>query len=214
MNLSARNQLIIAIVVIVLMAIAVVFLAIMPAFERGALLDQQIVQAQSEIQAEQAVLARRQSAKAQSADNQVNMLRLANQVPEAPELPTLIVNLQDTANAAGLDFTQLQPGDLTPATDAAGQPLGYSALTITMNVQGVWADQIEFLRRLDKLARGVRVKSVAYSYVPESDVDDEGVLATIEIEAYTMSIMETSAPVASPSAPPTASPPASATPSQ
>ncbi|MHB1341640.1 MAG: type IV pilus inner membrane component PilO [Coriobacteriia bacterium] len=210
-RLSARNQLILAIVAIVLIAVAVVFLAIMPAFERATMLNGQISQAQSEIQAEKAVLARRQSAKAQSADNQVALLKLANQVPESPELPTLIVDLQDTANAAGLDFVQLQPGEMEPAVDVSGLPAGYSTLGITMSVRGEWADQIEFLRKIDKLSRGVRVTSVGYSYEPETDETDPAVVATIEIEVYTMSIIQTSA---SPSTPATVAPPASATPSQ
>ena len=210
-RLSARNQLIIAIVAIVLMAVAVVFLAIMPAFERGTLLKSQISQAQTDIQAEQAILARRQSAKAQSADNQVAMLKLANQVPESPELPTLIVDLQDSANAAGLDFMQLAPGEITPAVDVSGQPAGYSSLGITMNIQGDWADQIELLRKIDKLSRGVRVRSVTYTYVPATEDTDPAVLGTIEIEVYMMSIVQTTP---SPSAPATVAPPASATPSQ
>lgn len=210
-RLSAQNQLIIAIVAIVIMAVAVVFFAIMPQFERATLLDQKIAEATSEIQSQQAVLARRQSAKAQSADNQVEMLRIANQVPESPELPTLIVDLQDTANAAGLDFTQLQPGTPTPVVNAAAQSMGYSAVSITMMVSGSWADQIEFLRKIDKLSRGVRIKTISYSYSPETQEDEAAVIGTIAIEVYTMSIVQTNVSGASTSAP--ASPPASATPS-
>lgn len=209
-RLSAQNQMIIAVAAIVVMAVAVVFLAIMPAFQRATQIDTEIAKVTSDIQAEQAVLDRRKSAKAQSADNQVEMLRIANQVPESPELPTLIVDLQDTANAAGLDFTQLAPSAPIAVANASGQPVGYSSIPISMIVNGDWADQIEFLRKIDKLSRGIRIKSCAYSYRPETEAEDAAVIGTISLEVYTMAVVQTNVSTATQSNP--ATPPAGATP--
>lgn len=213
-RLSAQNQLIIGVVLILAVTAAAIFLAILPQFDRAKRIDGEIAQVESDIQAQRAVVARRMSAKQQAADAQVEMLRIANQVPEAPELPTVIVNLQDAANAAGLTFAQIQPGEPAPAADQTGKQLGYTKIPITVIVQGAWADQIEYLRRIAKLERGVRVTDATYSYVAPTDTEVAFVEGVIKLEVYTMSIVQpsTSAAGAQPSAP--ATPPAGATPSE
>ncbi len=213
-RLSAQNQLIIGVVVIVAVTLAAVFFAILPQFDRAKRIDGEIAQVESDIQAQRAIVARRMSAKQQAADAQVEMLRIANQVPEAPELPTIIVNLQDAANAAGLTFAQIQPGEPAPAVDQANKDLGYTKIPITVIVQGAWSDHIDYLRRIAKLERGVRVTDATYTYVPPTDTEKAHVEGVIKLEVYTMSIVQpsTSAAGAQPSAP--ATPPAGATPSE
>lgn len=213
-RLSAQNQLIIGVAVIVAVTVAAVFVAILPQFDRAKRIDGEIAQLESDIQSQRAVVARRMSAKQQAAAAQVEMLRIANQVPEAPELPTLIVNLQDAANAAGLTFAQIQPGEPTPAVDQANKQLGYTKIPISVMVQGAWVDHIDYLRRIAKLERGVRITDASYSYVPPTDTEAAYVEGVIKLEVYTMSIVQpsTSGASAQPSAPTT--PPAGATPSQ
>ncbi len=80
-RLSAQNQLIIGVVVIVAVTLAAVFFAILPQFDRAKRIDGEIAQVESDIQAQRAIVARRMSAKQQAADAQVEMLRIANQVP-------------------------------------------------------------------------------------------------------------------------------------
>jgi Tfp pilus assembly protein PilO len=213
-RLSAQNQLIIGVVVIVAVAAAALFLAILPQFDRAKRIDADIAQVESDIQAQRAVVARRMSAKAQAAEAQVEMLRIANQVPESPELPTVIVNLQDAANAAGLAFAQIMPGEPAPATDASNKDLGYTKIPITVTVRGEWADHIDYLRRLAKLERGIRVTDATYTYVPETDTESAYVEGVIKLEVYTMTIIQPAVPSATgqPSTPST--PPAGATPSE
>lgn len=212
-RLSTQSQLIIAVVVIVVIAVAATFLLIMPQFDKASQVSAQITDTESQIAQQQAVLDRRTSAKARAAENQVELLHIANQVPEGPELPTLIVDLQDVANAAGLTFTQIQPNEPVPAVDAAGKSLGYTRIPISIVVTGDWADHVEYVRKIDKLTRGVRVLSCDYAYVAPTETEGAVIKGVIEIEVYTMSIVQSSRP-SSASAPATASPPASATPSQ
>lgn len=213
-RLSAQNQLIIGIVVIVAVTLGAVFLAILPQFDRAKQIDTEISQVESDIQAQKALVARRMSAKAQAAEAQVEMLRIANEVPEAPELPTVIVNLQDAANAAGLTFAQIMPGEPAPAVDASNKDLGFTKIPIALTVRGAWADHIDYLRRLSKLQRGVRVTDATYTYVAETDTEPAYVEGVIKLEVYTMSIVQPSVPsgTGQPSTPST--PPAGATPSE
>ena len=129
-----------------------------------------------------ALLSQRQAAKDAAAVTQAKLLRLANQIPDNPELPSLIIELQDTANEAGVEFMRMQPGN--PVAKA-----GYSAIQMDLNLTGRWADNVEFMRRLRDLDRQVRVVNV--SIIAPTD---EGELATgtgspvlgsaVKLEAY------------------------------
>ncbi len=121
----------------------------------------------------------------------------------------MIVNLQDAANASGLVFAQIQPGQPTPAVDQTGKQLGYTAIPITVIVRGEWADHIDFVRRLDKLTRGVRVVSCSYTYRQGTETEPSTIEGVLNLEVYTMSVVQVTPNAVTPSVP--TSPPAGAT---
>ena len=203
-RLSSRTQIIIAVAVIAVLAVLFIVLAIVPLITEASEVDAQIEQANANLVAAQATLARRQSAKAQSAQDEVELMALANQVPDTPLLPSVIIELQDVANAAGLEFPQITVEDLTPGRVAEGAETSeYSAVPLTVLVRGEWADIIEYLRLLYELNRGVRVTSSSHVYVPATDTSEAYVQASITLEVYVMSAATTESPsssnVASPS---------------
>lgn len=208
-RLSARTQIIIAIAVIAALAVAFIVLGIVPLLTAASEVDAQIEQANASLTAAEATLARRQSAKAQSAQNEVELMRIANQVPDTPLLPSVIIELQDVANAAGLEFPQITVGDLTPGQAADGaETSDYSAIPLTAVVRGEWADIIEYCRKLYELNRGVRITSSSHIYVPATETSEAYVQATIELEVYVMAAAETpsTSDGASPSTEPTETP--------
>lgn len=186
-SLSARNQLVIAIVVLVLAAAAVAAFLVLPQFTQASEVDAQIDAERANLAAARALVERRQSAKAQSAQNEVELMRIANQIPDAPQLPSVIIDLQDVANASGLEFPQITVGEMAPGKDEQGQETdAYSALPITLVLRGEWADLIEYYRKIDKLDRGVRITSSSFTYVPETDTSEAYVQANIVLEVYVM----------------------------
>jgi Tfp pilus assembly protein PilO len=190
-RLSARTQIIIAIVVIAALAVAFIVFAILPLITSASDVDAQIDQANTNLATAQALLARRQSAKAQSAQNEVELIALANEVPDTPQLPSVIIELQDVANAAGLEFPQITVGDLTPGQAADGSETSdYSAVPLTVVVRGEWADVIEYCGKLYELERGVRITSSSHIYVPETETSEAYVQGTIELEVYVMAAAE------------------------
>ena len=187
-RLSASVQLIIGIVLIVVLAAVVVMLAIVPQFTQAAEVDTRIQAAETDLVTAQALLARRQSAKAQSAANEVELMRIANRMPDSPQLPSLIIELQDIANASGLDLPRIVVGDVVEAEAAEdGTPAGYSTLEVTVGLTGSWADLVEFNHRLHKLDRGVRVIMTMFTYVPETDDEPAYVDASVSMRVYMMS---------------------------
>lgn len=186
MKLSPRDQLILGIAAIVLLVAAGVFLLIMPQLNRLGELDNEIKSADTEIQSAKTLLDQRQDAKLAAAATQAQLIELANQMPDTPELPSLIIELQDTANDSGIDFTGIAPQ--VPATAN-----GYSKLPLSLTISGQWTDIIEFTRRLTKLGRQVRVLSVVVGSAQvgaggsQSTTETAGlnlITATVQVEAY------------------------------
>lgn len=202
-RLSAQNQMYIAIAVVAVVTLAAVLLGILPLFQQAGDLDSQIETEKTNLSTAQALVARRQSAKAQSAANEVELMRIANQVPDSPHLPAVIIEIQDIANAAGVELMQLQVGDVEPATPLEdGTVPAYSRLQITATFDGDWVEVIDFTRRVNKLDRGIRGVSANYAYNPP-DVDSNTkafVRGNAIIEVYMM------APAASTTVPATTIP--------
>lgn len=187
-RLSVQMQMYILIAVIVLLTLGVVLLVIMPMVQEASDLEAKIATEQANLATAQALVARRQSAKAQSAANEVDLMRIANQVPDSPQLPGVIIELQDVANAAGVELPQISIGDVAPATAGVdGVVPAFNVLNLTVRYNGAWTDVIDFNRRLMNLNRGVRVVNTTLTYVAETEEDDAYIDATSVLEVYTMS---------------------------
>jgi Tfp pilus assembly protein PilO len=185
MKLSYRNKLILAGAVAVLLAVLVLVLLVLPQFQRLRTYDDQIAAADAQISQAQSLLAQRQEVKARSAETEAKRIRLANQMPETPELPSLIIELQDTVNEAGLEFASLTP------TEPSVTEAGYSEITMAMLVRGTWQDTVDLMQRLPKLTRQIRIvgfnTAVQQSGAEEEDDDDTNVVETgMTIRVYTM----------------------------
>lgn len=194
-KLSANNKLYIAIGVIVVVLVAAVFLLILPKFQESSDLQAQIDSESISLLNAQTLLARRQSAKANSAANEAELLDIANSIPDSPQLPTVIIEFQNVANAAGVTLEQISPEDLAEGDIAEGsKEPAYSILPIELAVSGQWRDIIDFLGDIDDLNRGVRVVSMTFVYSaddPETKKDESHVEATIGIEVYAMTAAAT-----------------------
>jgi len=166
MKLSSTQKLIISILIIVVVVIAAVLLLIMPQINRLSSLGAEIDQANADYEAASLLLERRQEAKARTAATETELLRLSNEVPEAPELPAFIIDLQNTANESGLDFARITPGSPVIEEEEA-----WTTVAVEVTVQGSWADYVEYLRKIRGVVRQVRV--VKFGIVPFAESTDE-----------------------------------------
>lgn len=185
MKLTSTQKLIAVIAGVVIVAALVVFLLIVPQFSAMGRLDTQILQAEQDVAAARTLLSQRQQIKMNSAQTETQLLRLANQLPESPELPGFIIELQDALNESGLEFSTLEPEDPVPNT-------GYQAIPIAISVNGAWPDIVDLMSRLRRITRQVRIveftvdpvapdaeATATASAAPELD-------AQITIEIYTI----------------------------
>lgn len=202
MKLSMRDQMILVGVLLLAGAAAFVFLLIVPQFQKIGRINGEISAADQETVDAQALLDRRIAARDNAAKTSAELLLLGNRVPEAPELPALIIAMQDMADASGMQLQRIAPQD---ATVEGGE--GYTARNITLALVGRWPDYIDFVRRLQKTTRGIRVLSASASVLEmeESDTDmtpgtvQETLIAvTMDIQVYTYEGAAAAAPPAEP----------------
>jgi len=199
MKLSPRNRLILTIALVVVVALALAGFLIYPQFGKLADLDAQIAQAQQQIDQAKTLLEQRQAVKGQAAQTDAELLRLSNELPESPELASFIIELQDTANEAGVEFRTLTP-------EAPVQNTGYSSIKLRMETIGQWADVIDFMHRLTELTRQVRIVGfAAQPYSPSSSEatgdDTQKVSVSFDLEIYTLASAQTGTGAAPPPAP-------------
>jgi Tfp pilus assembly protein PilO len=189
MKITAMQKTIaLAVAFVIVAALIVVFVA-MPMFTTMSGLDAQKAQAQQQVQAAQSLLNRLEEAKTRSALTEAELLKIGTQMPDSPQLPTMIVEFQDLANEAGVSVTSFVPGQ--PAPTGGGK---FTEIPITTAVTAKWDDLLDYLRRLDASTRLVRVTNVSISPVAASttttDTDDEeaDLAVSISMKAYVMGV--------------------------
>ena len=217
MKLTPQQKLIAAGAGFALVVVIAAVVLIVPQLGRLSDLSAQLEQSEDDISSARLLLERRQAVKGRSAETEAQVLRLANEVPDSPELPALIMELQDVANQSGLEFSTLTPqepfvGDYDDSED--DETALYSSIRVTMAVTGTWQDCVDLLQRLRRITRQLRINSfeVGRADIEAPDESDEAtstlqinqVDMTVVLDAYTMdaeSIVGTSS--AAPAVPPT-----------
>jgi len=179
-----RDQLIVTAIGLVIVLGLVVGFLVVPQFGKLATLDDEIEQAQADVQVQQSLLTQREEMKDRAAETDAKTLKLGNLVPDRPDLPSLIIELQDIAFASGVKLTAITPSDPTTAT--AGT---YMVIPIDMTVQGTWTDTVDYLQRIPRLVRGVRTVEFAANVIEADETNDASPYSQqtlIKIEAYSV----------------------------
>jgi type IV pilus assembly protein PilO len=184
MKLTSMQKMLAVIALMAVLVIAGVALLIVPKFGEMGALDAELQSANDQIAQTKARLAQLEQAKATASLTQAELLALGNQFPEKPELPALVIELQDVSNASGIRFERIGPG--VPAPVASGQ---YSEIPITARVTGSWPDVLDYLRRLNRMTRAIRVTDVSLTplaSVSATSTEAPDVGADISMRAYVM----------------------------
>jgi Tfp pilus assembly protein PilO len=105
--------------------------------------------------------------KAEGRRNQARLLELAKMIPPGNELPSLILQIQDLADKAGIDWLRITPGSrIGGGTDT------YEILPLTLEFSGTYFDISDFIYRAEQMVAGpgrlLTVKSL------DLRIDDEG----------------------------------------
>jgi type IV pilus assembly protein PilO len=167
MNRNDRNILILGILGIVIVVIGYYFLLLSPLLQS---LNEQ-AQAREEKQAQledvQQQVNELEQVRRNSPVIERQLLELSKRIPTQPQIPTLVVQVQEIAEASGVTQLVVEPGD-TAAPPGGGD---YRVVPVTMQFNGTYDEMQDFLLRTRNLARLVTVTDVSYCRVPV--IDDE-----------------------------------------
>ena len=184
MTLSPRNKLILVAAGLLLAVAALVVLVLMPQYNKYKDLGQRVADSDKRIAAAENLLQVRQEAKARSAFTSAESLELLAAVPENPDLPSMIIELQDLAYQCNVQIRSLEPA--VPALVAE-----YEAAPVNMVVWGSWSDTVDFLQRLPLMTRQVRITEVVTTPLSDGSgatatepLDKGAVTTNLAIETY------------------------------
>lgn len=127
-------------------------------------------------------LAQAEQTKEEGRKNEEQLVALAKMVPADDEIPSLLVQIQDLAAQAGIDFVSI-----TPSSAVDGN--GFSVIPLEAEFQGTFFDVSDFVYRAEQMAAGpgrlLAVKSISLDLAEQSDSAATPTLkATITLDAF------------------------------
>jgi Tfp pilus assembly protein PilO len=185
MKIGPREQIIASVVAVVVVLVAIGAFLVWPQVQRLGELDGEMKLARADVASAQALLQSREQSKQRASETDAKWMGLANLVTNEPDLPSLIVELQDAAFASGVQLLGVTPSN----------PVGtanYYSIPIQVEIVGSWADTVDYLQRLIKFNRGLRIVESSTVRVNNTDVitrenatlPDYSSKTTIKLEAY------------------------------
>jgi len=191
-RLSQRDQILVIIGSIALVVILVLFLVVMPQFSRLSELSQEEETLNNQLEEAKLNLTRLKSIQNEAARTEALLIKLAQKLPDDAEIPALVVELQNIANSAGLEFNSAKIGGVVDQS-------GFAEIPLTVVAKGTFYSLIDYLYRVENLQRKLVINSVT---VTGSEKDYPDLAVEIKLNAYKMSSQETKLP------PPEGAPPA------
>lgn len=116
----------------------------------------QVAQAQSQRQQLEDAVRRLKELSSNAAQQQATLRTLRAAVPPTPDLASFILQANDIATAAGIDWLSISP--TPPAANGGGGPP--SAIAISMQVDGGFFEVLDYLNRLEGMERLVLVDTI------------------------------------------------------
>ena len=123
------------------------FFAISPTRNNIATTNDQIANERAKLATAQAQVAQAQETSKQGKENQARLLELAKMVPNAEEIPSLLLQIQDLANESGISFIAITPG-------APVQLNQYQILPLQVQFEGRFFDLSDFVYRAEQMVAG------------------------------------------------------------
>jgi type IV pilus assembly protein PilO len=156
-----RNILLIGSLVIVLLAVGYFFLFLRPLLNNLDERAQERTDKQAQLASLQQQVAELEAVRQNAPEIERQLLELSKRVPTQPEIPTLVVQIEEIADAAGVTQLSIEPGDVEPPPGGGD----FSVVPVTMSFTGTYEQMQDFLLRMRNLARLVTVRSVTYCRV-------------------------------------------------
>ncbi len=163
MTRDARNVLILGFLAVVLIVVGFYFLLLGPLLSRLNEADQQRESQEAQLAQVQQEVAELEEVRRNSPEIQRQLLELSKRIPTQPEIPTLVVQIEEIARSSDVTQLSIEPG--TPATSPGGGD--FSVVPVTLRFRGTYDEMQEFLLQTRNLSRLMTVKNLSYCRLPE-----------------------------------------------
>jgi type IV pilus assembly protein PilO len=162
MSRNDRNVLILGILGIVIIVIGFYFFLLSPLLQSLNEQAQAREDKQAQLEQVQQEVNELEEVRRNSPEIQRQLLELSKRVPTQPQIPTLVVQVQEIADASGV--TQLSVDPEAPVAPAGGGD--YRVVPVTMQFNGTYDQMQDFLLKTRNLARLVTVTGLSYCRDP------------------------------------------------
>ena len=162
MNRNDRNILILGILGIVIVVIGFYFLLLSPLLQSLNEQAQAREDKQAQLEQVQQEVNELEEVRRNSPEIQRQLLELSKRIPTQPQIPTLVVQVEEIADASGV--TQLSVDPEPPTAPAGGGD--YQVVPVTMQFDGTYDQMQDFLLRTRNLTRLVTVTDLSYCRNP------------------------------------------------
>lgn len=151
----------IIILILILVFIGVVFLLVLPAYNRFTLLNREIKWQEQLLVDKQAVIAKAEQLKQDYETHKDDLKRVNYALPLGEEIPNLIVQLEALVLENGLVLENLNFLEKEAKTEEAPAP--YKSLEISLQAAGTYESLESFLKALELNLRLMDIKSIDFS---------------------------------------------------
>ncbi|MGI8859325.1 MAG: type 4a pilus biogenesis protein PilO [Rubrobacteraceae bacterium] len=176
MSRQDRNILILGILIIVVLIVGYYFLLLSPLRQEYADRVQERSDKQAQLQQVQQEVAELEEIRRNAPDIERQLLEFSKRIPTQPEIPTLVVQIEEIAQLAGVTQVSITPGAPEPPPGGGD----FQRIPITMSFEGTYEELQDFMLRLLDLARLVTVNQVTYEEVEQEQGEASSVDAGIE----------------------------------
>lgn len=175
-ELEFKQQIIVIAVVAVLILI-IFTLLLKPKISQLSEISAIQEQEEQEFNALNATIIRLKSIKQRAPEIEARLAELGKSIPETAEVPSLLVDVQDIANQADIDFLSIKPSSLIEQDS-------YALLPFEITIDGYFYDLVDFLYRLEKLPRMLKVTKIL---INEGEAGLPNISVSITANAFVLS---------------------------
>lgn len=155
-----RRNLLITVLAMIVVAVLAFFVVFKPQSDKIAQAREDVKSAQDDVQRLRLELQRLQALQQQAPKLRDEAMKLDAAVPNDPQLAAFILQVQDAANASGIEWVSVSPAPPAASTNAQ---VPVQEVVVALNVEGGYFQVQDFLVRLEGLPRAVKVGNVSLS---------------------------------------------------
>jgi type IV pilus assembly protein PilO len=165
MSRNDRNILILGLLGIVIVVIGFYFFLLSPLLQSLNEQAQAREDKQAQLEDVQQQVNELEEVRRNSPEIERQLLELSKRIPTQPQIPTLVVQVEEIADASGVTQLTVEPADAAPPAGGGD----YQVMPVTMQFNGTYDQMQDFLLRTRNLTRLVTVTDVSYCRVPVID---------------------------------------------